>query len=106
MNAGIGKDKTAPPHRRWADQLYALYARGRDARMMAAIVGDAGLADADRRARDFAARFERELIAQGRARRSISDTLAIGWKLLETLPRADLERIDDETWASRPTRPA
>jgi len=102
MNAGIGGTKTAPEHRRWADQLYALYARGRDARMMAAIVGDAGLAEADRRARDFATRFEKELIAQGRTRRSITDTLAIGWKLLETLPRTDLERIDDETWARRP----
>ena len=100
MNAGI--KTTAPEHRRWADQLYALYARGRDARMMAAIVGDAGLSDADRRARDFATRFERELVAQGTARRTLADTLAIGWRLLEALPRADLERIDDETWARRP----
>ena len=100
MNAGIGSGKTAPEHRRWADQLYALYARGRDARMMAAIVGDAGLADADRRARDFATRFEQELVAQS-GRRSITDTIAIGWRLLETLPRGDLERIDDETWARR-----
>ncbi|HSN27047.1 MAG TPA: V-type ATP synthase subunit B [Kofleriaceae bacterium] len=59
MNQGIGAGKTVPEHRRWADQLYALYARGRDARLMAAIVGDAGLGDADRRARDFADRFER-----------------------------------------------
>jgi V/A-type H+-transporting ATPase subunit B len=101
MNAGIGAGRTAASHRRWSDQLYALYARGRDARMMAAIVGDAGLGDADRRARDFADRFERELVAQGRTRRSITETLAVGWKLLETLPRGDLERIDDETWAQR-----
>lgn len=100
MNAGI--KHSGPAHRQWADQLYALYARGREARMMGAIVGDAGLADADRRARDFAARFERELIAQGTARRSITETLAIGWKLLETVPRGDLERIDDATWARRP----
>jgi len=100
MNAGI--KHTAPDHRRWADQLYALYARGREARLMNAIVGDAGLADADRRARDFATRFERELVAQGTARRTITETLAIGWRLLETLPRGDLERIDDATWARRP----
>ena len=100
MNAGI--KHTAPDHRRWADQLYALYARGREARLMNAIVGDAGLADADRRARDFATRFERELVAQGTARRTITETMAIGWKLLETLPRGDLERIDDATWARRP----
>jgi V/A-type H+-transporting ATPase subunit B len=102
MNAGIGKGKTAPEHRRWADQLYSLYARGRDARMMASIVGEAGLGDADRRARDFAVRFEAELIAQGHAHRSIDETIAIGWRLIASLPRAELERIDDETWARRP----
>src|SRR5664279_2962782 len=102
MNAGIGTGKTVREHRRWADQLYAIYARGRDARMMASIVGEAGLGDADRRARDFANRFERELIAQGRTRRGVQETIAIGWRLLESLPRDDLERIDDETWARRP----
>jgi V/A-type H+-transporting ATPase subunit B len=102
MNAGIGSGKTVREHRRWADQLYALYARGRDARLMAAIVGDAGLGDADRRARDFANRLERELIAQGRSRRDLAETIAIGWRLLESLPRDDLERIDDETWRGRP----
>lgn len=102
MNAGIGAGKTAPEHRRWADQLYALYARGRDARLMASIVGDGGLTEPDRRAREFATRFEQELVAQGTTRRSITDTIAIGWRLLEALPREDLERLDDETWAHRP----
>ncbi len=102
MNAGIGANKTVREHRRWADQLYALYARGRDARLMASIVGEAGLGDSDRRARDFAVRFERELIAQGRTRRTLADTIAIGWRLLESIPRDALERIDDETWAHRP----
>ncbi|MGE5184543.1 MAG: V-type ATP synthase subunit B [Acidobacteriota bacterium] len=102
MNAGIGAGKTVREHRRWADQLYALYARGRDARLMASIVGEAGLGEADRRARDFATRFEQQLLAQGRARRDLAETIAIGWRLLESLPRDDLERIDDETWARRP----
>ncbi len=102
MNAGIGPEKTVPEHRRWADQLYAIYARGRDARLMATIVGEGGLSDADRRALTFADQFERDLVAQGTARRTIADTVAIGWRLLEALPRDDLERIDDATWALRP----
>ena len=102
MNAGIGATKTVREHRRWADQLYALYARGRDARLMASIVGEAGLGDGDRRARDFANKFEAELVAQGRTRRTLPETIAIGWRLLESLPRDDLERIDDETWSHRP----
>jgi V/A-type H+-transporting ATPase subunit B len=101
MNAGVGKGKTVPEHREWADQLYAVYTRGREARLMAAIVGESGLAAADRRALAFAERFEREFVNQGGARRALADTIATGWELLESLPREDLLRVSDETWARR-----
>lgn len=101
MQAGIGEGHTVPEHREWSDQLYASYARGREARSMAAIVGEAGLAPADRRALAFAERFEREFIGQGEGRRGIGETLAEGWRLLETLPREDLRRIAEATWARR-----
>jgi V/A-type H+-transporting ATPase subunit B len=101
MNAGIGAKNTAPEHREWADQLYAVYARGRDARLMAAIVGEAGLPPADRRALQFAERFETEFIEQGAERRTIADTFAHGWRLLAALPREDLLRLSDTTWAAK-----
>jgi V/A-type H+-transporting ATPase subunit B len=101
MNAGIGAGNTVPEHREWADQMYAVYARGREARMMAAIVGEAGLLPADRRALGFAERFEAEFIGQGHERRTIAETVHEGWRLLETLPREDLLRISDATWAAR-----
>jgi V/A-type H+-transporting ATPase subunit B len=101
MNAGIGVGNTVPEHREWADQLYAVYARGREARMMAAIVGETGLTPADRRAFGFAERFEAEFIGQGHGRRTIAETVHEGWRLLETLPREDLLRISDATWAAR-----
>jgi V/A-type H+-transporting ATPase subunit B len=101
MNAGIGREKTVPEHRQWADQLYAVYTRGRDARLMAAIVGEGGLAEADRRALGFADRFEREFVQQGVARRTLVETIAAGWRLLESLPREDLTRISEATWAAR-----
>jgi V/A-type H+/Na+-transporting ATPase subunit B len=101
MNAGIGKGRTVPEHREWADQLYAVYTRGREARLMAAIVGEAGLAEADRRALAFAERFEEEFVRQNGARRTLDDTLSTGWRLLETLPREDLTRISDPTWLAR-----
>ena len=66
-------------HREWADQLYAIYARGREARMMAAIVGEAGLSAADRRALAFADAFEREFVGSRRAAnhgRDVRDRLA------------------------------
>ena len=101
MNAGIGRGRTVAEHREWADQLYAIYARGREARQMAAIVGEAGLAPADRRAMTFAEQFEQQLISQGEARRPLAETIDIGWRLLDTLPREDLLRLSEETWNAR-----
>ncbi len=101
MNAGIGPGKTVPEHREWANQLYAVYARGREARLMAAVVGESGLGGVDLRAMVFAERFEREFIGQGRVRRGIAATIELGWRLLESLPREDLLRIGDATWAAR-----
>jgi len=104
MNAGIGAGRTVPEHREWADQLYAVYTRGREGRQMAAIVGEAGLAPADRRAITFAERFEQELVRQGGVRRPLAETIEIGWRLLETLPREDLLRLSDAAWAARQSR--
>lgn len=101
MNAGIGKGRTVPEHRIWADQLYAIYARGREARMMVAIVGEAGLSPADRRALALAEAFERELIHQGTKRRTIDETLEAGWKLMDRVPREDLIKLSDQLLASR-----
>ena len=101
MNAGIGEGRSAPEHREWADQLYALYARGTEARLMATIVGETGLLPADRRALAFVDRFERTLVGQGRARRTLAETLETGWSLMEGFPREDLVRIREATWERR-----
>ncbi len=101
MNAGIGEGHTFVHHRAWSDQLYAVYARGRDARFTASIVGEAGLSGADRRALEFARRFEGEFIHQGDERRSLEATIEVGWRLLEELPRDDLSRLDESAWAWR-----
>jgi V/A-type H+-transporting ATPase subunit B len=104
MNAGIGKEHTVAEHREWADQLYAIYARGREAKLMAAIVGTDGLPPWDRRSLEFVDAFERKLIHQGDARRSLPDTIRIGWSLLDTLPRDELTRISDATWEAHEAR--
>jgi V/A-type H+-transporting ATPase subunit B len=93
MGLGAGKGRTREDHRPVADQLYAFYARGRDVRRMAAIVGAANLGEEERRFLDFADRFEGELVGQGTAFRSIEDTLDVGWKLLAPFPSAALSRI-------------
>jgi V/A-type H+/Na+-transporting ATPase subunit B len=93
MGLGAGPGRTRADHRPVADQLYALYARGRDVRRMAAIVGAANLGEEERRLLDVADRFERELVGQGDVFRSIEDTLEIGWKLLAPFPADALSRI-------------
>ena len=101
MNAGIGEGRSVPEHREWADQLYALYARGIEARLMATIVGESGLLPADRRALAFVERFEQTLVGQGRTRRTLVETLDAGWSLMEGFPRDDLLRIREGTWERR-----
>jgi len=101
MNAGIGAAHTVPEHRKWADQLYTVYARGREARMMVAIVGESGLLPADRRALAFAEEFERTLVGQGADRRSLAETIEAGWRLLDRLPPEDLLKLTPAMLAGR-----
>ncbi len=93
MNAGIGEGKTRDDHRSVADQLYALYAQGRDLRRLVAIIGEAALSADDRRVLAFADRFESDFIGQGLVNRSVEETLSLAWDLLATLPAESLKRI-------------
>jgi len=101
MNAGIGPAHTVSGHRAWADQIYAVYARGREARLMVAIVGEAGLPPADRRALAFAEDFERTFVGQGTTRRTLAETIEEGWRLLDRLPADDLLKLNTELLAGR-----
>ncbi|HQR23502.1 MAG TPA: V-type ATP synthase subunit B [Steroidobacteraceae bacterium] len=83
MQRGIGKGRTREDHRDVANALYMHYANGRDLRRLEAIVGREGLGDADKRMLDFADAFEREVVAQGQARRTIVETLDLSRALLE-----------------------
>ncbi len=96
MNDGIGEDKTRPDHRSVADQLYALYAEGRDLRRLVAIIGEAALTAEDRRVLDFAKRFENTFIGQMMVNREITETLDTAWELLGPMPRERLKRIPRE----------
>ena len=93
MNAGIGPGKTRPDHRAVADQLYALYAEGRDLRRLVAIIGEAALSTEDRRVLDFANQFEQEFVGQASANREISESLNLAWDLMASMPAELLKRI-------------
>ena len=94
---GIGEGKTRADHANTMNQLFAAYARGKEAKELMTILGEAALSDIDLIYAKFADAFEKEYVSQGyQANRDIEETLAIGWKLLSILPRSELKRIDDK----------
>ncbi|MCR5774519.1 MAG: V-type ATP synthase subunit B [Lachnospiraceae bacterium] len=94
---GIGEGKTRADHANTMNQLFAAYARGKDAKELMMILGEAALTEIDKLYAKFADEFEQKYINQGyRADRNIEDTLDIGWELLRILPRTELKRIKDE----------
>jgi V/A-type H+/Na+-transporting ATPase subunit B len=96
MNAGIGAGRTREDHRPVADQLYACFARGRELRRLASIIGEAALSDEDRRYLDFADDFERRYVDQSGTARTLEQTLELGWELLGRFPASELKRVRPE----------
>jgi V/A-type H+-transporting ATPase subunit B len=94
---GIGKGKTREDHADTMNQLFSAYAQGKQAKELAAILGESALSDVDKKFAEFAEKFEKQYVAQGfNTNRNIEETLAIGWKLLKILPKTELKRIRDE----------
>ena len=94
---GIGEGRTREDHSNTLNQLFAAYSRGKDAKELMTILGEAALSDIDLIYAKFADEFEKEYVSQGfNTDRDIEETLDIGWKLLSILPRSELKRIDDK----------
>ncbi len=94
---GIGEGKTREDHANTMNQLFAAYSRGKEAKELMAVLGEAALTELDRMYAKFADEFEKEYVSQGyNTDRTIEETLNIGWRLLSMLPRAELKRIKDE----------
>lgn len=92
MKDGIGPGKTREDHRSVFMQLYSAYAEGVKLRELTIIVGTEALSPRDKKYLEFADRFEREFINQREdERRTIEETLDIGWNLLSLLPEEDLK---------------
>ena len=94
---GIGQGKTREDHAGTMNQLFAAYSRGKDAKELMTILGEAALSDDDKLFAEFADEFEKTYVNQGNStNRSIEETLDLGWKLLSILPRAELKRVKPE----------
>ena len=96
MDAAIGAGQTREDHRGLADQIYALYAEGKDLEKLVTIIGEGSLSEQDRRVLDFTRRFEKEVVGQGQANRTITDTLDLFWDLLAPMPPETLKRVPVE----------
>lgn len=94
---GIGVGKTREDHADTMNQLFSAYARGKEAKELSTILGEAALTEIDKKYAHFADEFEKKYVSQGfNTNRSIEDTLDIGWELLRLLPRNELKRIKDK----------
>ncbi len=94
---GIGKGKTRADHSDTMNQLFSAYARGKDAKELMVVLGEAALTPTDLIYAKFADEFEKRYVSQGfENNRSIEETLSIGWELLRLLPRSELRRIREE----------
>ncbi len=94
---GIGDGKTREDHANTMNQLFSAYARGKEAKELMAVLGEAALSDIDKIYADFAEEFEQSYVSQGYdTDRDIESTMDIGWKLLSMLPKSELKRIDDK----------
>ena len=94
---GIGEGKTRKDHSNTMNQLFSAYARGKDAKELMVVLGEAALTDIDKLYAEFAVEFEEKYVSQGYdTNRTIEETLDIGWELLRLLPRSELKRISDE----------
>jgi V/A-type H+-transporting ATPase subunit B len=94
MKDGIGEDETREDHQDLSTQLYVAYAEVRDARGLAQIIGEEDLPERRKRYLRFGQVFENRFLSQGRnQRRTMEETLDLGWEVLSALPRDELTRV-------------
>jgi V/A-type H+-transporting ATPase subunit B len=94
---GIGEGLTREDHADVLNQLYAGYSRGKEAKELADILGEAALSETDKKFSAFADQFEDRFVRQGEYEdRTIEETLDLGWELLAMLPVNELKRVEDK----------
>jgi V/A-type H+-transporting ATPase subunit B len=99
MNAGTGAGFTHADHPALANQLFACYARAAHVRVLASVMGEESLPEVDRRFLVFGRELEERLINQ-QDRRTLEESMEIGWALLRDLPSAELTRLSKQQIAS------
>ena len=97
MKDGIGPGMTREDHKDVSSQLFAAYARVKQIRNLASIIGEEELSVSDKQYLKYGEKFEQIFLTQGEyENRSIAQTLDLGWKVLKELPREELLRVKEE----------
>jgi V/A-type H+-transporting ATPase subunit B len=94
MKDGIGKGMTREDHAHISSQLFAAYAKVKDVRALASIIGEEELTPIDKKYLEFGDAFELKFLSQKENEdRSIEETLDLGWKMVSILPKEELYRV-------------
>jgi len=97
MKDNIGAGKTRDDHPGLASQLFASYARARDIKAIASIIGEEELSALDHLYLKFSEEFETKFVNQGyNERRTLEESLELGWDIISILPEEELVRISEE----------
>jgi len=97
MKDNIGEGMTREDHPAVASQLFSCYAKVKDIRALAAIIGEEELSPLDKLYLEFGDAFERRFLSQRYdERRTLDDGLSLGWEVLSMLPKDELLRIREE----------
>lgn len=94
---GTGPGKTREDHADTMNQLFSAYAKGKEAKELAVVLGESALSENDRKYLKFAEEFEQRYVNQGfDTNRSIEESIDLAWQLLTLIPKSDLTRINDQ----------
>ncbi|MDX1357528.1 MAG: V-type ATP synthase subunit B [Clostridia bacterium] len=97
MKDSIGEGFTREDHPGLANQLFASFARVQEVRALASVIGEDELSETDRKFMEFGSAFEERFLKQLQdENRDMEKTLDIGWSLLSSLPKEELDRLSPE----------
>jgi len=97
MKSAIGAGMTREDHPDVSNQMYAMYAIGKDTMAMKAVVGEEALSQEDKLYLDFLERFEKKFLTQGPYEaRSIFKSLDLAWENLRIFSDKMLKKISPE----------
>ena len=97
MKDSIGKGYTRDDHPHLFMQLYACYAKVKEVRSIASIIGEEELSPVDKAYLKFGNEFERNFIGQGFTEdRTMEYSLSLGWKMISILPKTELTGLKEE----------